>query len=69
MGQMQVTNNDFAEVQNEMQLCSFYEGLKTELDDFSAFVLKRASAIIGMFIFLPTPKRQPRGHRFSRRAA
>ena len=67
MGQMQATNDDFADLQSEVQLWSFYESLKTELDDLSALVLERASAIIGILVFLPVSECQLRVYRYFKR--
>ena len=70
MGQMQMTNNDFANIadlKSEMLLWSFYEGIKTELDDTTAFVLEKASAVIGILILSPVPKHQLRRPRSPKR--
>ncbi len=51
LGQMQVTNENFAELQSEISLWSFYETIGTELDDTTALVLEKAYAILGILVF------------------
>ena len=47
LGQLQEINKDFADLQNEIRLHSFYESLATQMGEFSGLVLEQAYATIG----------------------